>query len=85
LGDLLFLFLEDVPQLITQTWFWVSGMAMLPAWMYGLSTALSLLGLSFGLGHVAVRVQDHGGVVRWAADVAAAWRLQLIVVPGDSL
>jgi hypothetical protein len=85
LGDLLFLFLEDVPQLITQTWFWVSGMAMLPAWMYGLSTALSLLGLSFGLGHVALRVHDHGGVVRWAADVAAAWRLQLIVVPGDGL
>jgi hypothetical protein len=85
LGDLLFLLLEDVPQLISQTWFWVSGMAMLPAWMYGLSTALSLLGLSFGLGHVAVRVHDHGGVVRWAADVAAALWLQLIVVPGDGL
>lgn len=81
----MFLLLEDVPQLITQTWFWVSGMALLPAWLYGLSTALSLLGLSFGLGHAALRVRGHDGVMQWAADVALAWRLQLIVVPGDSL
>jgi hypothetical protein len=83
LGDLLFLLLEDVPQLVMQTWFWVSGMTLLPAWVYGVSTVLSLLGLSFGMSHVALRVREHGGIVNWAADVATAWRLQLFVVPGS--
>ncbi|WIA37491.1 hypothetical protein OEZ86_014405 [Tetradesmus obliquus] len=84
LGDALFLALEDVPQLIMQTVFWVSGMALLPAWVYGISTALSLLGLSFGVGHVALRVRRQGGGLKWCADLAAAWRLQLIVVTGGN-